>query len=76
MTLETTTGTRWDTAQKARCSLILFIDDRGQPQLCDLKIIGLGKTHTEWGELKTDIKVMDQFGECYEICEDLLYQLN
>jgi hypothetical protein len=74
MILKTTTGTIWDTEKRAWSNLILHIDSKGNAQISTLKIIGLGRTHTEWKELHTDVVVEDQFGDRHEICEELLNQ--
>lgn len=74
MILKTTTGTTWDTEKPAWSNVLLHLDSNGKPKISTLKIICLGQRHTEWKELHTDIVVEDQFGERYQICEELLNQ--
>ena len=74
MILKTPTGTTWDTGKTAWSNVLLHLDSNGKSKISTLKIIGLGRSHTEWKELHTDIVVEDQFGERYEICEELLNQ--
>jgi hypothetical protein len=72
--LTTTTGTKWNTDIPARSNLINHISDDGQIVMSKLIIKGISGTHTEFGELKTDLIVVDQFGDTHEICEDYIWQ--
>lgn len=74
MMLLTTTGSRWDTEIPARSNLITHISDNGNKVMSQLIIQGISGTHTEFGELKTDLIVADQFGNTHEICEDFIWQ--
>lgn len=72
--LITTTGTKWNTDIPARSSAITYISEKGIKVMSNLTINGISGTHTEFGELKTDLKVTDQFGDTHEICEDFICQ--
>ena len=74
MILKTPTGTTWDTEKASWSNLILHLDSTGKAKISPLKIIGLGRRHTEWKVPYTDIVVEDHLGERYEICEELLNQ--
>lgn len=72
--LITTTGTKWNTQIPARSNAITHISDNGEKVMSRLTIKGVSGTHTEFGELKTDLIVMDEFGCTHEICEDFIWQ--
>jgi hypothetical protein len=72
--IKTQTGGTWHTKRPAYSNLITHIDDRGYKVRSTLTIIGIVGTHDEFMELKTDLLVSDQFGDCHEICEDFVWQ--
>lgn len=74
MTIYTTTGTKWNTEIPARSNTITHISENGNSVMSTLKIQSIAGTHEEFGELKTDLIVVDQFGDTHEICEDFIWQ--
>ena len=72
--IKTSTGTTWDLDAPATSNLITHIGDNGRSVMSTLMILGSKGTHEEFMEQKTDLLVMDQFGETHEICEDFIWQ--
>ena len=70
----TVSGSTFDLSKPVRSNLIFkftgFNDRRIMQELSIVKISG---THEEFGELKTDFIVKDEFGETHEICEDFIW---
>lgn len=71
--IKTETGGMWNTEKPAFSHLITHLNESGKCVTSTLRIVKITGTHMEFGELKTDLEVKDQFGEQYEICEDFLY---
>lgn len=73
--LKTKTGGTWDLNKSAVSSIITKISANGQStEMQTLTIIGIAGTHVEFGEIKTDLIVKNEFGEILEICEDFIWQ--
>ena len=72
--IKTQTGSIWHTDKLAHSNLITHLSDNGTKVMSDLAIKAIVGTHYEFGELKTDLLVIDEFGESYELCEDFIYQ--
>lgn len=70
----TKTGSTWNLAKHAKSNLITKISANGSTEMQILTIIGIAGEHFEFGELKTDLLVKDEFGETLEICEDFIWQ--
>jgi len=73
-TIITQTGGKWAMDIPARSNLITHLSDNGTKIMSDLAIKGIAGTHTEFGELKTDLTVIDEFGDTHIICEDFIWQ--
>ena len=72
--IKTITGGTWRTDIPSRSNLITHISDTGQKICSDLAIKSISGTHTEFGKVKTDLLVIDEFGDSHEICEDFIWQ--
>lgn len=73
--VQTKTGSTWNLAKSAKSNLITKISADGQStEMQILTIIGIAGEHFEFGELKTDLLVKNEFGETLEICEDFIWQ--
>lgn len=72
--LKTVSGSIFDIDKPVRSNLIFkFTGYNDRRIMQQLQIVKISGTHTEFGEVKTDFIVKDEFGETHEICEDFIW---
>lgn len=73
MIITTAQGMKFDTSKPASSSLMMVLNDKGQPVLDTLRLTGKVETVTQFMQPISMIEVESSFGVT-DICEEFLYQ--